>query len=72
MLADLKERLIAINREKNATFVAIEHNMEFVVSLCSRVMVMSEQGPGDAATGRGAQEPSRNRSPSRTLKRVGE
>ena len=42
MLADLKERLVAINREKNATFVVIEHNMEFVMSLCSRVMVMAE------------------------------
>src|SRR5579864_2566254 len=42
MLADLKERLSAINREKCATFVVIEHNMEFVMSLCSRVMVMAE------------------------------
>jgi branched-chain amino acid transport system ATP-binding protein len=42
MLADLRERLAAINREKRATFVVIEHNMEFVMSLCSRVMVMAE------------------------------
>ena len=42
MLADLKERLRAINREKGATFVVIEHNMEFVMSLCSRVIVMAE------------------------------
>jgi branched-chain amino acid transport system ATP-binding protein len=42
MLADLKERLAAINREKRATFVVIEHNMEFVMSLCTRVMVMAE------------------------------
>jgi branched-chain amino acid transport system ATP-binding protein len=42
MLADLKDRLIAMNREKGATFVVIEHNMEFVMSLCSRVMVMAE------------------------------
>src|SRR6266581_3681545 len=42
MLADLKERLAAINREKRATFVVIEHNMEFVMSLCSRVVVMAE------------------------------
>jgi len=42
MLGDLKERLIAINRERRATFVVIEHNMEFVMSLCSRVMVMAE------------------------------
>ena len=42
MLADLKGRLRAINREKGATFVVIEHNMEFVMSLCSRVIVMAE------------------------------
>jgi branched-chain amino acid transport system ATP-binding protein len=42
MLADLKERLAAINREKRATFVVIEHNMEFVMSLCTRVVVMAE------------------------------
>src|SRR5258708_40156082 len=42
MLADLEERLTAINREKRATFVVIEHNMEFVMSLCSRVVVMAE------------------------------
>lgn len=42
MLADLKERLRAINREKGATFVVIEHNMEFVMSLCTRVIVMAE------------------------------
>ncbi len=42
MLADLKDRLTAMNREKHATFVVIEHNMEFVMSLCSRVMVMAE------------------------------
>jgi branched-chain amino acid transport system ATP-binding protein len=42
MLADLKDRLRAINTEKRATFVVIEHNMEFVMSLCSRVVVMAE------------------------------
>ncbi len=52
MLADLKERLRAINREQGATFVVIEHNMEFVMSLCTRVVVMAEgkvlaEGPPD-------------------------
>lgn len=42
MLADLRERLRAINREKHATFVVIEHNMDFVMSLCSRVLVLAE------------------------------
>ena len=42
MLASLKERLLAINRETGATFVVIEHNMEFVMSLCSRILVLAE------------------------------
>ena len=42
MLGDLKERLRAINAEQGATFVVIEHNMEFVMSLCTRVLVMAE------------------------------
>ncbi|HRE22122.1 MAG TPA: ABC transporter ATP-binding protein [Rhabdaerophilum sp.] len=42
MLASLKERLRAINREEGATFVVIEHNMDFVMSLCDRVVVMAE------------------------------
>ncbi len=42
MLGDLKERLRAINAELGATFVVIEHNMDFVMSLCSRVIVLAE------------------------------
>jgi branched-chain amino acid transport system ATP-binding protein len=42
MLANLKERLQAINRETGATFVVIEHNMEFVMSLCTRIIVLAE------------------------------
>ena len=50
MLAGLKERLVAYNRERGATFVVIEHNMEFVMTLCSRIIVLAEgriiaQGP---------------------------
>jgi len=41
MLANLHDRLEAINRE-GATFVVIEHNMEFVMSLCSRIVVLAE------------------------------
>lgn len=41
MLADLQDRLRAMNREHGATFVVIEHNMDFVMSLCSRVLVLS-------------------------------
>ena len=42
MLVDLRERLEAINREAGATFVVIEHNMEFVMALCSRLLVLAE------------------------------
>jgi branched-chain amino acid transport system ATP-binding protein len=42
MLSTLKERLRAINRQQGATFVVIEHNMEFVMSLCTRLLVMAE------------------------------
>ena len=42
MLENLKERLRAINREQGATFVVIEHNMDFVMSLCTRVVVLAE------------------------------
>ena len=42
MLGGLKERLRALNAEQGATFVVIEHNMEFVMSLCQRVIVMAE------------------------------
>jgi len=42
MLAGLKERLTAVNKETGATFVVIEHNMEFVMALCSRILVLAE------------------------------
>jgi branched-chain amino acid transport system ATP-binding protein len=42
MLANLKERLHAINTQQRAPFVVIEHNMEFVMSLCSRILVLAE------------------------------
>jgi branched-chain amino acid transport system ATP-binding protein len=42
MLGHLKERLLAINKETGATFVVIEHNMEFVMSLCTRIIVLAE------------------------------
>jgi branched-chain amino acid transport system ATP-binding protein len=42
MLGDLRERLRAINRAQRATFVVIEHNMEFVMSLCTRILVLAE------------------------------
>ena len=38
-LGDLLRRL---NREHGATFVVIEHNMDFVMNLCSRVICMAQ------------------------------
>jgi branched-chain amino acid transport system ATP-binding protein len=42
MLGSLKGRLQTYNREHGTTFVVIEHNMEFVMSLCTRIIVLSE------------------------------
>ena len=42
MLASLRDRLKAINAEMGATFVVIEHNMEFVMALCHRILVLAE------------------------------
>jgi branched-chain amino acid transport system ATP-binding protein len=42
MLSHLKERLAAYNAEHGTTFVVIEHNMDFVMSLCTRVLVLAE------------------------------
>ena len=42
LLGDFRERLRAINQEQHATFVVIEHNMEFVMGLASRILVLAE------------------------------
>ena len=42
MLGNLRDRLKAFNLERGATFVVIEHNMDFVMSLCTRVLVLAE------------------------------
>ncbi len=42
MLSHLKERLAAYNAEHGTTFVVIEHNTEFVMSLCTRIVVLAE------------------------------
>lgn len=42
MLEGLKERLIAYNAQNGTSFVVIEHNMEFVMSLCTRIIVLAE------------------------------
>ena len=42
MLAHLRDRLQAYHAERNATFIVIEHQMEFVMTLCTRVLVLAE------------------------------
>jgi branched-chain amino acid transport system ATP-binding protein len=42
MLASLRDRLKAINSELGSTFVVIEHNMDFVMALCHRILVLAE------------------------------
>jgi branched-chain amino acid transport system ATP-binding protein len=42
MLGHLRERLQAYHTERKATFVVIDHQMEFVMALCTRVLVLAE------------------------------
>ena len=42
MLAHLRERIQSYHAERKATFVVIEHQMEFVMALCTRVLVLAE------------------------------
>jgi branched-chain amino acid transport system ATP-binding protein len=42
MLGHLRERLQAYHAERSATLVVIEHQMEFVMALCTRVLVLAE------------------------------
>jgi branched-chain amino acid transport system ATP-binding protein len=42
MLGHLRERLQAYHAEHKAAFVVIEHQMEFVMALCTRVLVLAE------------------------------
>jgi len=42
MLKHLRERLQTYHAERKATFVVIEHQMEFVMALCTRVLVLAE------------------------------
>lgn len=41
MLTNLKDRLQRYNETHGTTFVVIEHNMEFVMSLCTRIIVLA-------------------------------
>jgi branched-chain amino acid transport system ATP-binding protein len=42
MLADVKNRLLELNRTQGTTLAVIEHNMEFIFEVAHRVLVMAE------------------------------
>jgi branched-chain amino acid transport system ATP-binding protein len=42
LVEDIRQMLETENRERGTTFVVIEHNMDFVMRLCRRVIVMAE------------------------------
>jgi branched-chain amino acid transport system ATP-binding protein len=53
LVEELRALLLGLNRERGATFVVIEHNMDFVMRLAHRVLVLAEgqvlaEGPPDA------------------------
>ena len=67
MLGLLRERLQAYHAERKATFVVIEHQMEFVMALCTRVLVLAEGRLIAEGTPRGyPPQPGSDRSLSRT------
>ncbi|MEZ4730943.1 MAG: ABC transporter ATP-binding protein [Caldilineaceae bacterium] len=41
MLADMKERLVELNRTQGTTLVVIEHNMEFIFEVAHRILVLA-------------------------------
>lgn len=41
MIAELKSLLLAANRERGVSLVLVEHNMEFVMSICTRIVVLA-------------------------------
>jgi branched-chain amino acid transport system ATP-binding protein len=42
LVDELRELLVAMNREQGGSFVVVEHNMDFVMRLCARVICMVE------------------------------
>ncbi len=42
LIDELTELLLRLNREQGGSFVVIEHNMDFVMRLCSRVICMAQ------------------------------
>lgn len=42
MLADVKSRLVELNKKRGTTLVVIEHNMEFIFEVAHRIIVLAE------------------------------
>jgi branched-chain amino acid transport system ATP-binding protein len=42
MLVDLRDLLMELNRSRGTTFVIIEHNMEFIMEIAYRILVLAE------------------------------
>jgi branched-chain amino acid transport system ATP-binding protein len=42
LVHDIGDLLHDLNQERGSTFVVIEHNMDFIMNLCHRIMVMVE------------------------------
>ena len=42
LLVRLREMIVELNREHGYTFIVIEHDMDFIASLCERVIVLSQ------------------------------
>jgi branched-chain amino acid transport system ATP-binding protein len=42
LVEELRQRLLELNRAQGGSFIVIEHNMDFVMRLCPRVICMVE------------------------------
>lgn len=42
LVGGISRMLKQLNQQRNSSFIVIEHNMDFVMSLCQRIMVMVE------------------------------
>ena len=41
LMNNIVDRIIAISKERNITFLIIEHNMDLIMNLCNPIIVMS-------------------------------
>jgi branched-chain amino acid transport system ATP-binding protein len=62
LVDELRELLLAMNREQGGSFVVVEHNMDFIMRLCPRVIcmvegrVLAEGPPGEVQANRAVLE----------------